>query len=70
MLLPLLWYKEGDEEKKKDGIFIPHRVSRTVSKFDRYKKIGPNDCVKFDKIWYNLTEFQSDDVWYSKNPKN
>jgi hypothetical protein len=34
------------------------------------KKSDPSDPVKFCKIQYNLTEFQLEDVLYSKNLKN
>jgi hypothetical protein len=34
------------------------------------KKSDPSDLVEFHKIRYNSTEFQLEEVLYSKNPKN
>jgi hypothetical protein len=34
------------------------------------KKSDPSDPVEFHKIWYNLVEFQLEEVLYSKPPKN
>jgi hypothetical protein len=63
--------KRGFEKKLRS--WVVEQVDTSFQNSILTKKSDPSDpsnFIKFDKIWYNLAEFQSDEVLYSKNPKN